>query len=354
MGKKYIDLTDFKADRFGVYDSTHAIMEWFDRVLSTGKTGYVPSGNYLVSKNMIFDLSVAADTGIKIIGDGIGRSTFSSTVSTGPAFSFLRSGATSGNMLPWFYSSVLDIGFVGNTDGPVVSIGNANLFDQCNDSRFRIMATNSNGAAGCVAIQANALYNCDLMLVGNCSGSVGDSLQVNQTQFSTFRGSCGNANNAIHITNGYSYGNSFLSMDLEASNYCITQDSADAINNIFVGGQFDANTAILNLSAGDMELDNVNYASSPIFSGNSYNFATIKGSRSQNSVGTPSVPASGVAYQNQSGRPVDVVVYGAATSSIAINSAVLSATGGTIPLSPGDSITLNYSTAPSWVWIPRY
>jgi hypothetical protein len=48
-----------------------------------------------------------------------------------------------------------------------------------------------------------------------------------------------------------------------------------------------------------------------------------------------------------------VAVSGGVVSSVKRNSATLFVTTNvTVILEPGDSITLNYSTAPSWPWMP--
>ena len=68
------------------------------------------------------------------------------------------------------------------------------------------------------------------------------------------------------------------------------------------------------------------------------------------SVTTPTVPASGTAETNSLGYDVIVDVGGGAVTDITINSQSLSVTGGSFILRDGDSITLTYTTAPTWTW----
>ena len=77
---------------------------------------------------------------------------------------------------------------------------------------------------------------------------------------------------------------------------------------------------------------------------------------------TPSVPASATAQQNTNPYPVDVYIYGGDVTEIQITrngtaytvlsvSTAIAMSGQAYRLNPGDSITLTYSTAPSWEWL---
>ena len=81
------------------------------------------------------------------------------------------------------------------------------------------------------------------------------------------------------------------------------------------------------------------------------------------SVSTPSVPASGTAQQNTYPYPVEVYVSGGSATAVQVTRGGVtytvwsSSTATAIPpllvrLEPGDSITITYSTAPSWTWVP--
>ena len=78
---------------------------------------------------------------------------------------------------------------------------------------------------------------------------------------------------------------------------------------------------------------------------------------------TPSVPASGTAQENTNPYPVDVYLYGGDVTEIQLTrqngtaytvlsvSTAIAMSGQVFKLNPGDSITLTYSTAPSWEWL---
>ena len=77
----------------------------------------------------------------------------------------------------------------------------------------------------------------------------------------------------------------------------------------------------------------------------------------------PSVPASGTAQQNTGPIPVDVYLYGGSVTQIQItrngtaftvfsNATGLALSGQVYKLEPTDSITITYTTAPTWTWLP--
>ena len=81
------------------------------------------------------------------------------------------------------------------------------------------------------------------------------------------------------------------------------------------------------------------------------------------SISTPAVPSSGTAQSNTYPYPVDVYVSGGSATAVQVTrqgstyTVWSSSTATAIPpllvrLEPGDSITITYSTAPSWTWVP--
>lgn len=89
---------------------------------------------------------------------------------------------------------------------------------------------------------------------------------------------------------------------------------------------------------------------------NLYNAGTgtiIQNNRGYNPVGlltAPTIPASGTALTNPFPFTVRVFVSGGTVSAIAINGTSTGLTSGEFVLAPGDSITLTYTAAPTWVW----
>ncbi len=77
---------------------------------------------------------------------------------------------------------------------------------------------------------------------------------------------------------------------------------------------------------------------------------------------TPSAPTSGTAQENTNPYAVDVYLYGGDVTEIQITkngtahtvlsvSTAIAMSGQHYPLDPGDSITITYSTAPTWEWL---
>jgi hypothetical protein len=80
-------------------------------------------------------------------------------------------------------------------------------------------------------------------------------------------------------------------------------------------------------------------------------------------VSTPAMPSSGTAQSNAYPYPVDVYISGGSATAVQVTrqgstyTVWSSSTATAIPpllvrLEPGDSITITYSTAPSWTWVP--
>jgi len=85
--------------------------------------------------------------------------------------------------------------------------------------------------------------------------------------------------------------------------------------------------------------------------------------KNPNAPSTPAVPASGTAQQNTNSYPVEVYLSGGSATQVQVtrygttytiwsSSSATAIPPLTIRLNPGDSITITYSTAPSWTWMP--
>ena len=95
-----------------------------------------------------------------------------------------------------------------------------------------------------------------------------------------------------------------------------------------------------------------------VYSENTYIWTGIP----YNAPSTPSVPASGTAQQNTNPYPVNVYIYGGDVTEIQITrngtvytvlsvSTAIAMSGQVYKLNREDSITITYSTAPSWEWL---
>jgi len=106
------------------------------------------------------------------------------------------------------------------------------------------------------------------------------------------------------------------------------------------------------VTVNDIEVDTFNIASGAAMSG-----------QWVNSPAKPAVPASGTAQKNTNPYPIGIYINGGTVNQIVItkksgstyvmmnNSAGISMSGQAYRLQPEDSITVSYSTAPTWVWL---
>lgn len=88
------------------------------------------------------------------------------------------------------------------------------------------------------------------------------------------------------------------------------------------------------------------------FAGATNRIVDCKGFSAASIIGTPALPASGVALTNTSGVPVRVFINGGTVSLISISGVASGFTSGAmLLLQPGETLSVTYSVAPSWNWI---
>lgn len=241
-----VSVLDFGADPTNTVASDTAFANWYAYLLATGSAGYIPKGTYKMASQVTWDQKLIATTGVKIYGDGVQQSWFNMMTTTAPAFSIINS-----NNSGAFYSTFKDFGIKANVAGPALMIGQENYADAMNEFGFDLYISNASTSTSAAAVEVNYCANCHAIFTANTSGSSGgDALRLRQSTFSDYRGSFSNAGNSIHITNGYNYGNTIISPDLEVSGTNLTIDSANATNNTIIGGQWQWTTATVNATAG--------------------------------------------------------------------------------------------------------
>jgi hypothetical protein len=162
-------------------------------------------------------------------------------------------------------------------------------------------------------------------------------------QFSTIKGAAGHANNGINMLTGYNYGNVIQTTDIETVNTCVACSSASSTHNTVLGGAFVWNTNAFNVSAGNLRVI------APLLSQ-----GVIIETQNVNAP-VPNVPSSGSPVINTTGSAINVFVYGGSVTVATViyngtTTTISPFTGGSIPLSPGSSITLTYGSVPSWQW----
>jgi hypothetical protein len=359
-----LNLRDFGATGNGVTNDSIAFAAWLAAVLASGTPGYIPQGTYVLTTQVVFSMNALSTVGVTIFGDGVQQSILDVQGVSGYPQVLLACTATPAD---FFYVVMRDFGIRGNCAGPVFQIGAENYSDPCNEPEFDLWVTNFSTSTSAIAVELNYVLNGQLRFVADVAGA-GVAVRVRQTEFSTFQGSYGAlGGTSLQITAGVSFGNLFENLDLENVATCVKIDSSNAINNIFLGGQWSYTAGAINATAGK---DNVFIAPNPapVSPGTLAGFLTsatgvLLMGPGYFGISTPAVPSSGVPVTNNSGQMVVVSVGSAPLSSVAINGVtypdiVISVSGtnyqtaaGSYVLSPGDTITLNYSgSTPGWVW----
>ena len=254
----FVNLKDFGAVGDGVTDDTVSVNAWIAEVLSTGNVGYAPAGNYKVTSPILIDYVSVATTGFTLMGAGVQRTVFTSTVTTGAAFQLYCSGGTVPSPKIGVYPKITQLAFYASTVGPTLRIGNYDFSDQQNLVRLEIWCSNSSNDSSARCIEMNSCYGCYIQYNGGLGATnppsytlsaAGINLSLRQCSFSQFFISIGStANNTtgailgtatgVCFSDGFSYGNVFTTPDVEIFDVAVRITSANAVRNTFVGGQW--------------------------------------------------------------------------------------------------------------------
>jgi hypothetical protein len=239
--------------------------------------------------------------------------------------------------------------------GICLQIGAEDYRDQHNETKLDLVVNNVRSSAEAVAIEINAVYNADAVLIANGGGisTAGTALMLRQVQFSRIFGSFGNAAKAIHIANGYTVGNVFEAMDIEEAQTGVTIDSRNAQDNHFIAGTladltygYDSISGARNIVEGP----SLGISPSKLFDHATGMIAHLNGTAL---MPTPPMPASGLGYSNNSGQPFMAYLIGGSVNSVTLNGATVAVSSPAIfEVFPGDIVVVTYSggSAPRWTW----
>jgi hypothetical protein len=358
-----LSLLDFCSDNTGATDCSAGIADWFAEGIALNKALYIPAGVYKVSSQLVWNLQSVAAKGINVFGDGRLASIikFDAGVAS-PNWDII--GDDTPGEAGICYARFEDFGIQGTTSGELMTFGRDDYNDAMNEFQLNnIYVQNFSTAGTAVALKLNYFLNGLVNVaangggfnVGTLTGSGFAALLCNQCVMNTFMGTFGDDGNGIVFANGYSYTNTFLNVDTEGNTIDINISSANASDNTFVGGQIATATYGIYGSAGSgNKFINVNSAISG--AGTSF-MPSSTGiwleTPNINTVSTPGMPASGTAVANTTGQVAEVSINGGTVSLVRRNSVSLfTTTNVTVILEPGDSITLNYTVAPGWNWMP--
>jgi hypothetical protein len=248
--REHLSLKDFGAVGDGVADDTAAVNRWFAAVLATGQTGYAPAGTYKCTSPIVFDYVSKQFTGFTLVGDGVQKTLFASTVSTplAAAFSIVTSGGSIAVPAIGVYPKIYQIGFLGSFAGSTLRVGYPDYSDQQNLVRLECWISNSSDSATANCLEMNGSYGCNIQYNGGLgqATAAGDNLRLRKCAFSEFFVSLGSTADAggnpvgtatgVRITNSFNYGNVFLAPDLEILDVAVRIESASAVKTRFIGG----------------------------------------------------------------------------------------------------------------------
>lgn len=373
--KAWVRDTDYVSPEFfgAVGDDTTNDVAAFRLMFAVAKAGLLKikmgAKTYLwnITTEEIWDFTDVYATGLQIEGAGPATTNIH-IVPTGFA-----SGAVAWRIqsnADWYRLGMKTFAVVGSFDGTLLAVGKDNYADPLNIAEFdkvevrNSFAAGSNTEAWRINYVVNSVFN---GCIGNCyanglGANYGTALRMRQGSFNTFvNGSFGNAAYAVRFTDGFSYGNVFLGCDHENTTYCVAINSANAGRNTWIGGTFSLWTsfAIQSTNAdptGSTVFKNVNYSNgagpSTIVDPSNYVGVTVQDGTA---IATPSMPASGTAIANTTGKTATVRIWGGAYTAVGIQGVVMSrASNGdytTWVLPAGLGIVISYTSAPSWSWI---
>ena len=345
--------TDYGAVGNGVADDTAAITNWIAAVISSGQTGFLPVGTYKCTSQIVFLLNGAArTTGCTFKGDGVGRSIINvAPVTVSPQLLVTSTSSPGDND----YFKMTDIGIQGNTTGIVFQMGSESFSDPVNEPVLDVQVLNFNTNGTARAVELNYVLNGKLRMIADVGGN-GYGLTMNQCCFNTFQGSYGAIlGTSIRLTDGFNYGNVFLSPDLENVANCVVIDGANCVNNTFIGGTWSYTGSGIFASAGSGNRI-INPNPNPVSPGTVPGFmgdtVGVLVESKLFPVSTPAVPASGSSVTNTTGQRIQVLIWGGSVSSVNANGLGIGMSGGTFIVNPGETIGANYSSTPTWHWTP--
>jgi hypothetical protein len=242
-----------------VADDSVAFVTWFTALAAGGLSGVLPAATCKISAQVYWNITNAASAGVTIRGQGKQISILHLTTSSSPA---MLIGGNPGN---YFYSSFRDFGIKCNLGGVCLQFAHEDYSDPENVFETDLWVGNASMSSSAVAVELNYYLNSpETNIVANVTAGHGDALKLNQAVFDNFFGSFSTANIGVHYANGYSYGNVFHAADIENVVTDVQSDSANASQQLFVGGEFvwsGANPIVMNAGNNNFRFVGAQFAS---------------------------------------------------------------------------------------------
>lgn len=224
----------FGAKGDGVADDTSALRQAIASAIAKKIPLLLPQGKYRVTSTIDLDYAAVARSGFEIISQN--ASIDGTAITSTPVMKIHCS------VFDCFYFHVSGpFSIFGKTSAFVLVVGNPDYSDAQNSMRFDNLIVNNGGTGG--GTQLNYVLASNIFISSATAGDVG--LSLTQTVFTSISGASSGNKSAIVIEKGYSYANTFTSMDSEASPVCVTISAANAVNNTFVTPMWNCDTGVI-------------------------------------------------------------------------------------------------------------
>jgi hypothetical protein len=236
-----------KCDATGIgtgTDDTTAVDAWVALLKFTKSDGYLPGPTRYNPSTGVWDLT-GANHGMTIMGAS--KNNAGLWLDTGKQLKI--QGANN------FYNHLINLKVIGNVSGPVLTIGKDDFSDAFNGCDLLITVNNNSVNAASEGLRLNYVLASRIFATLNCGGTgrlgagQGSAMVLRQACFNEFTVACGQALNAVYITSGFNFGNVFKANDYEEVGTDIKIDTANAANNVWLGGTI-VGLTIFDCSAG--------------------------------------------------------------------------------------------------------
>lgn len=342
-----------KAD--GTTADDTAMARFMPAVIAKKAKGLISAGVHKLTTALTWDIGAGRGDGLKIEGQGLSVSVLDlRSVSSGTPF-LLTSSAGSA-----FYWGFEQFSVLTSVAGVGAQIGKADLTDEFNAFRFEsVELKNVLNHASAVSADLAGHFQCggSLIVNGGASKGLGVALTLSRVAFSRYTIAAGNAGVGVKFQGSFNFANDFQAIDAEevATGVLLTGSSQN--KNTISSGTIVADTCV------DSQLDS---SSDDFVIGAGVNLAPYAGGVRlggtnklhvrvlDNLITTPAFPGSGVTVTNTTGQAAFVTIYNGSVNTVTINgTAMTNSPAGSVLtqiIANGDTIKIDYTGSPGWVW----